>query len=137
MSREYLREFSKKFVMAGMVYSDAWRKLIHEKNQKSKIAGVVDTGVVDTGGKFAAGIVDTGGKVAIGVNNTSGTVGKICTSVITTWRTAGLIQDFMEHAEPTPTFDTNITPIQNNKMQAASSFTFSPIQLYSTCNWRD
>jgi hypothetical protein len=29
---------------------------------------------------------------------------------------------------------TNITPIQNNKMQAASSFTFSPVQLYSTCN---
>jgi hypothetical protein len=24
--------------------------------------------------------------------------------------------------------DTNITPIQNNKMQAASSFTFSPDQ---------
>jgi hypothetical protein len=31
--------------------------------------------------------------------------------------------------------DTNITPIQNNMMQAASSFTFSPVQLYSTCNW--
>jgi hypothetical protein len=27
--------------------------------------------------------------------------------------------------------DTNSTPIQNSKMQAASSFTFSPVQLYS------
>jgi hypothetical protein len=58
------------------------------------------------------------------------------TSVNTTWRNAGLIHDFMECAEHTPTFliDTNITPIQNNEMQAASSFTFSPVQLYSTCN---
>jgi hypothetical protein len=31
--------------------------------------------------------------------------------------------------------DTNITLIQNNKMQAASSLTFSNVQLYSTCNW--
>ncbi len=38
LSREYLREFSKKFEMAVMVYSDAWGKLIHEKNQKSKIS---------------------------------------------------------------------------------------------------
>ena len=38
----------------------------------------------------------------------------------------------MECAEPTPT---NITPIQNSKMQPASSFTFSPVQVYSTCNW--
>jgi hypothetical protein len=56
------------------------------------------------------------------------------------WRkslTAGLIQDFMELAEPTPTFllDTNITPIHDSKMQPASSFTFNPVQLYSTCNW--
>jgi hypothetical protein len=29
--------------------------------------------------------------------------------------------------------NSNITPIQNNKMQAASSFAFSPVQLYSTC----
>jgi hypothetical protein len=29
---------------------------------------------------------------------------------------------------------TNITPIQNSKMQPASSFIFSPVQLYSTCN---
>jgi hypothetical protein len=38
----------------------------------------------------------------------------ICTSVNTTWRTAGLIQDFMEHAEPTPIFllATNITPFR-------------------------
>jgi hypothetical protein len=28
--------------------------------------------------------------------------------------------------------DTNIVPIWNNKMQLASSFTFSPVQLYST-----
>jgi hypothetical protein len=35
----------------------------------------------------------------------------------------------MERAEPTPSFllGTNITPIQDNKMQAASSFTFSPV----------
>jgi hypothetical protein len=32
---------------------------------------VVDTVVVDTGGKFAANIVDTGGKFATGINNTS------------------------------------------------------------------
>jgi hypothetical protein len=38
LSREYLREFSKKFEMAVMVYSHAWGKLIHEKNQKSKIS---------------------------------------------------------------------------------------------------
>ncbi len=31
LSREYLREFSKKFEMAVVVYSDAWGKLIHEK----------------------------------------------------------------------------------------------------------
>ncbi len=36
--REYLREFSKKFEMAVVVYSDAWGKLINEKNQKSKIS---------------------------------------------------------------------------------------------------
>jgi hypothetical protein len=32
LSREYLREFSKKFEMAVTVYSDAWGKQIHEKN---------------------------------------------------------------------------------------------------------
>ncbi len=37
-SREYLREFSKKFEMAVMLYSHAWGKLIHEKKQKSKIS---------------------------------------------------------------------------------------------------
>ncbi len=37
-SCEYLREFSKKFEMALMVYSRAWGKLIHEKNQKQKIS---------------------------------------------------------------------------------------------------
>jgi hypothetical protein len=29
---------------------------------------------------------------------------------------------------------TNITPIQNSKMQPASSFIFSSVQLYSTCD---
>jgi hypothetical protein len=38
LSCEYLREFSKKFEMALLVYSGAWRKLIHEKKQKSKIS---------------------------------------------------------------------------------------------------
>ncbi len=38
LSCEYLREFSKKFETALMVYSGAWGKLIHEKNQKSKIS---------------------------------------------------------------------------------------------------
>ncbi len=38
LSRKYLRKFSKKFEMAEVVYSDAWGKLIHEKNQKSKIS---------------------------------------------------------------------------------------------------
>ncbi len=33
-----LREFSKKFEMAQIVYSGAWGKLIHEKNQKQKIS---------------------------------------------------------------------------------------------------
>jgi hypothetical protein len=36
---EYLREFSKKFEMALMVYSEPWEKLIHEKKQKLKIPG--------------------------------------------------------------------------------------------------
>ncbi len=38
LSCEYLREFSKKIEMAVMAYSGAWGKLIHEKNQKSKIS---------------------------------------------------------------------------------------------------
>jgi hypothetical protein len=38
LSCEYLREFSKKFETALMVYSGAWGKLIQEKNQKSKIS---------------------------------------------------------------------------------------------------
>jgi hypothetical protein len=37
-SCEYLREFSKKFETALLVYSRAWGKLIHEKNQKQKIS---------------------------------------------------------------------------------------------------
>jgi hypothetical protein len=35
---EYLREFSKKFETILMGYSGAGGKLIHEKNQKSKIS---------------------------------------------------------------------------------------------------
>ncbi len=38
VSWEYLREFSKKFETALRVYSRAWGKLIHEKNQKQKIS---------------------------------------------------------------------------------------------------
>ncbi len=38
LSCEYLREFSKKFETALMIYSGAWGKLIHEKNQKQKIS---------------------------------------------------------------------------------------------------
>jgi hypothetical protein len=38
LSFEYLREFSKKFETALMVYSGPWGKLIHEKNQKQKIS---------------------------------------------------------------------------------------------------
>ncbi len=38
LSCEYLREFSKKFETALMVYSGPWGKLIHEKNQKQKIS---------------------------------------------------------------------------------------------------
>ncbi len=38
LSCKYLREFSKKFKAALLVYSGAWGKLIHEKNQKSKIS---------------------------------------------------------------------------------------------------
>ncbi len=53
----------------------------------------------------------------------------ISTSVNTTWRTACTIQDFLERAGTTPTFltNTNITPMQNNKALAASSFTFNPV----------
>jgi hypothetical protein len=38
LSCEYLCEFSNKFETALMVYSKAWGKLIHEKNQESKIS---------------------------------------------------------------------------------------------------
>jgi len=37
-SSEYLREFSKKFEMAVMVYSHAWGKLIHANIPESKIS---------------------------------------------------------------------------------------------------
>ncbi len=36
LSCEYLREFSKKFKTALMVYSGAWGKLIHEKKTRSR-----------------------------------------------------------------------------------------------------
>ncbi len=50
------------------------------------------TGVIDTGGKFAAGVVvtgatgvvDTGGKFTTGINNTSQTGGKFATGVVDT-----------------------------------------------------
>ncbi len=38
LSCKYLREFSKKYETTRTVYSEAWRKLIREKNQKSKIS---------------------------------------------------------------------------------------------------
>ncbi len=38
LSCEYIRKFLKKFETALMVYSRAWKKLIHEKNQKQKIS---------------------------------------------------------------------------------------------------
>ncbi len=38
LSYEYLREFSKKFETALMVQSEAWGKLVQEKNQKQKIS---------------------------------------------------------------------------------------------------
>ncbi len=38
LSCKYLREFSKKFETAVMVYSGAWGKLIHEKTEKEKIS---------------------------------------------------------------------------------------------------
>ncbi len=43
-----------------------------------------DTGVIDTGGKFAASVVDTSGKFAAGINNTSGIGGKFATGVVYT-----------------------------------------------------
>jgi hypothetical protein len=36
LSCEYLREFSKKFETALLVYSGAWGKLIHEKTELEK-----------------------------------------------------------------------------------------------------
>jgi hypothetical protein len=63
----------------------------------------------------------------------------ICTSVNTTWRTAGLIQDFMEHADPTPNFfylKPILRPFRIVRCNRRGSITFSPVQLYCTCNWR-
>jgi hypothetical protein len=36
LSCEYLRKFLKKFETAQMVYSGAWGKLNHDKNQEQK-----------------------------------------------------------------------------------------------------
>ncbi len=48
----------------------------------------IATGVVDTGGKFAAGIIDTGGKPAVLVGNFTAAVvdtsGKLATGVVDT-----------------------------------------------------
>jgi hypothetical protein len=54
------------------------------------------------------------------------------------WHPATKPLEFMEFAGAMPTslLDSSIKPIQNNKMKSASSFTFSPVQLYSTRNWR-
>jgi hypothetical protein len=41
LSCEYLREFSKKFETAVMVYSGAWWKLIHEKTRSRKSREIV------------------------------------------------------------------------------------------------
>jgi hypothetical protein len=50
-----------------------------------------------------------------------------------------MLQDFMEFAEPTPTFllGSNITPIQNNKMQAQAAlhsalFNYTPLVIRRT-----
>ncbi len=42
------------------------------------------TGVIDTGGKFAASIVDTGGKFASDINNISGACGEFATGAVDT-----------------------------------------------------
>ena len=57
----------------------------------------------------------------------------ICTSANTTWRTAGTVWSVQNLCQLS-LHGTNITLIQNSKMQPASSFTFSPVQLYYTCN---
>jgi hypothetical protein len=56
-----------------------------------------------------------------------------CTSVNTTWRTAGT-EWSVQNLRQLSLHGTNIMPIQNSKMQATSSLTFSSVQLYSTCN---
>ena len=58
----------------------------------------------------------------------------ISTSANTTWRTAGTVWS-VQNLRQLSLHGTNITPIQNSKMQPASSFTLSPVQLYSTFNW--
>ena len=48
----------------------------------------------------------------------------ISTSANTTWRNAGTVWS-VQNLRQLSLHGTNITPIHNNKMQAASSFTFS------------
>jgi hypothetical protein len=47
LSCEYLREFSKKFETALLVYSGAWGKLIHEKKSR-KSRGTVPLSATST-----------------------------------------------------------------------------------------
>ncbi len=51
-------------------------------NTGGKFAAVdIASGVIDTGGKFAAGVVDTSGKFATGINDNSGIGSKFATVV--------------------------------------------------------
>jgi hypothetical protein len=58
----------------------------------------------------------------------------ISTSANTTWRVAGTVWS-VQNIRQLSLHGTNITPIQNSKALAASSFTFNPVQLYSTCSY--
>jgi hypothetical protein len=62
-----------------------------------------------------------------------------CISVNTTWRTASLIQDFMEHAQPKPTFFTLYQYYTDLELEDATGkqLYIQLVQLYSTCNWGD
>ena len=55
----------------------------------------------------------------------------ICTSANTTWRTAGTVWS-VQNLRQLSLHGTNITSIQNSKIQPTSSFTFSPVQLQYT-----
>ena len=56
----------------------------------------------------------------------------ISTSANTTWRTAGTVWS-VQNLRQLSLHGANITPIQNSKALTASSFTFNPVPLYSTC----